>query len=123
MLALKGSDNLIVKVCLPIDTHLMGIVIKRDMRCRDKLIDYLESDEAALQPFTLVEDNMRSGLGLSNWVHKIRGMRQKLIGNNENTIRGLEQKVESKYNNQFVMVKMPGSSKQIKIKAKDFFNK
>lgn len=97
----------------------MAIVIKRDMRCRDKLIDQLESDEAALQPFTLVEDNMRSGVGLQNWVKKLRAIRENLIGNNENTIRGLEQKVDSKYNNQFVMVKMPGSSKTIKIKAKD----
>jgi len=56
----------------------------------------LESDEAALQPFTLVEDNMRSGLGLQNWVQKLRAMREKLIGNNENTIRGLEQKVDDK---------------------------
>lgn len=74
----------------------MAIVIKRDMRCRDKLIDYLESDEAALQPFTLVEDNMRSGVGLQNWVKKLRALREKLIGNNENTIRGLEQKVDNK---------------------------
>jgi len=39
VLALKGSDNLILKVCLPVDVHIMAIVIKRDMRCRDKLID------------------------------------------------------------------------------------
>jgi len=62
---------------------------------------------------------MRSGVGLQNWVKKLRAIRENLIGNNENTIRGLEQKVDSKYNNQFVMVKMPGSSKTIKIKAKD----
>lgn len=79
----------------------------------------MESEEATLQPFTLVEDNMKSGFGLHNWVLKIKSMRQKLIGNNENMIRGLEKKVDDKINNQYVVVKLPGSSKSIKIKAKD----
>eukprot|EP00341_Mesodinium_pulex_P005879 CAMPEP_0116898938 /NCGR_PEP_ID=MMETSP0467-20121206/7588_1 /TAXON_ID=283647 /ORGANISM="Mesodinium pulex, Strain SPMC105" /LENGTH=74 /DNA_ID=CAMNT_0004571421 /DNA_START=539 /DNA_END=763 /DNA_ORIENTATION=- len=74
----------------------MAIVVKRDMRCKDKLIDYLESDEAALQPFTLVEDNMRAGFGLQNWVQKIKDLRAKLIGRNESLIRGLEHVVETK---------------------------
>lgn len=75
-----------------------------------------------MQPFTLVEDNMIVGKGITNWVNKIKSIRLKLIGNNENTIRGLEYSINNKINKQFVNVKLPGSSKMIKIKAKDFFD-
>jgi len=62
------------------------------------------------------------GKGITNWVNKIKSIRLKLIGNNENTIRGLEYSINNKINKQFVNVKLPGSSKMIKIKAKDFFD-
>jgi len=62
------------------------------------------------------------GKGITNWVNKIKSIRLKLIGNNENTIRGLEYSINNKINKQFVNVKLPGSSKMIKIKAKHFFD-
>jgi len=37
VLAVRNTDNLIVKICLPVDRQIMAIAVKRDQTCREKL--------------------------------------------------------------------------------------
>jgi hypothetical protein len=36
---LETNDHMIVKVCLPDDTKIMPIVIKKEEKCREKLME------------------------------------------------------------------------------------
>jgi len=37
VLAVRNTDNVIIKICLPVDRRIMAIAVKRDAPCREKL--------------------------------------------------------------------------------------
>lgn len=126
VLCVQNNDNLVVKVCLPVDRHIMAIVVKRDMRCRERLVTFLETDEATLQPYTLVDDNMKAPDALKHWVDIVKAMRNRLQGIYKSTEKDLgyntdseaaKPKTKPKKNEPTVTILLPGSSKSIRVVA------
>lgn len=128
MLAVRNTDNLIIKICLPVDRQIMAIAVKRDQSCREKLSTYLESDEATLQPNTLVEENAKPD-GIKKWVETLKQMKDRINGikvveKEKNIIHEqLKQKNTNSNNQQNVIIHLPGSSKSIKVVASKYFDK
>lgn len=83
----------------------------------------MDSESAVLQPFALVEGNLNGQEGINDYVRKIRNTRSEIITKHQKDIQSLEHSVEKKYDDEFITIQLPGSSKKIKIKAKSFFNK
>lgn len=52
----KDKNNFLVfKICLPIDTNILAIAIPNKSNCKKVLIDYLDSQDEVLQPYTISE--------------------------------------------------------------------
>jgi len=90
----------------------------------------LQTDEAILQPYTLVEDNMKTENGLKKWLDVIKIMRERLAGTFKGGKNPYESIIEKNKVNpkpskvlDAISIRLPGSTKLIKVKAKSFFDK
>lgn len=52
----KDKNRLLVfKICLPKDPNFLALIIPNKSKCKKALIDYLDSQDEVLQPFTISE--------------------------------------------------------------------